>query len=248
MPRNLEECMMGAYNFNLNFRRRGIPPFPEEAWEQATPARKGILTKRHQSRVKRAQQPAQVQREVQWQSLHRRDQRAAERGDVGNLFQPKTTHRAAVDRKVHFKVRRNYFGLRNKLIGLFCIINSTCINAFAYGLARESPFLFLLSKARHIKVASSAPILYIASRKSRIISRAPLSSFLVKSSAADMASIEHTVSGPVTTIRLGFEQWMATSERVGTCLPMGVMGPNSHTNEQTRNPNQWGGDLLIVVS
>ena len=51
-PRKLEECMLGACNFNLNFHKRGMPPFPQEAWEQVTPARKGILTKRRQSRVK----------------------------------------------------------------------------------------------------------------------------------------------------------------------------------------------------
>ena len=28
-PRTLEECMMDAYNFKLDFRKRGIPPFPQ---------------------------------------------------------------------------------------------------------------------------------------------------------------------------------------------------------------------------
>ena len=241
MPRNLEECMMDAYNFNLNFRKRGMPPFPQEAWDQAAPARKAILTKRHQSHVKRAQQPVQVQREVQWQSLLRRDQRAAERGDAGNLFTPETTHREVVeDRRDQFRARRNYFGMWNRLIGLFCIINFTWINAFAHGFAHESPFRFLLSIVRRSMVVSSAPILYITSRTSGIISRAPLKSFLLKSPASILASIEHKVSSPVTTLRLDIEQRLATSERVGACLPMGVAGPNSHTDEQTGNPNRRG--------
>ena len=63
-----------------------------------------------------------------------------------------------------------------------------------------------------------------------------------------MASVARTVSGPVTTIRMDFAQWMATSDMVGIWLPLGAPAPNSHTNEQARDPDQLGVDLLIVVS
>ena len=95
-PRKLEECMMDAYNFNLNFHKRGIPLLLQEDWERATPARKAILTKRHQPRVRWAQQQVQVQRDVQWESLNRRAQRAAERGDVSNFLHTRPTRRAVV--------------------------------------------------------------------------------------------------------------------------------------------------------
>ena len=108
------------------------------------------------------------------------------------------------------------------------------------GLASESPFRFLLPNMRPSSVVSSTPLLYITARARKIKSHTPLISLLVMSPPAPMASVARTVSGPVTTIRMDFAQWMATSDMVGICLPMGDPGPNSHTNEQGRNPNQWG--------
>ena len=93
-PGTLEECKVDAYNFDKTFRGRSITRFPQEQWGDAHPSRHAILTIRHHSRVKSAQEPADIQREIQWRSLTRRAQRASERCDVSLLYNLRTTLRA----------------------------------------------------------------------------------------------------------------------------------------------------------
>ena len=81
------------------------------------PSRQAILTKSHQSCVKRAQQPAHAHRDIQWESLLRRAQRAEERGDVRFLYRDYSTDRA-VGGKDYYRQRtwrlgflKDYFGV-----------------------------------------------------------------------------------------------------------------------------------------
>ena len=83
LPKSLEECMLGAYSFDLTFRPIAIPPYPTRKWVAADPAGRIIIDKRHKARVKRAQQqPLSIQKTIQWDALMRRAQRAAATGNV----------------------------------------------------------------------------------------------------------------------------------------------------------------------
>ena len=85
VPKSLEECMLDAFSFEATFHPRAIPPYPTGRWVAATPAQRVVIDKRHKARVKRAQQPISVQKNVQWNALLRRAQRAAETGNVNYL-------------------------------------------------------------------------------------------------------------------------------------------------------------------
>ena len=124
-PRSLEECVEDAYNFDKNFHKRGGPPFPQEQWAKATPARQAVLTKRRKSRVKRAQQPVHAQRDIQRKSLLRRARRDSARGYVSVSYKVKTTIIAAVVQKDYFKLCFQWIGLSRRLIWRFCVINLT---------------------------------------------------------------------------------------------------------------------------
>ena len=82
IPKSLEECMLDAFSFEATFHPRAIPPYPTGKWVAATPAQRVVIDKRHKARVKRAQQPISAQKNVQWNALLRRAQRAAETGNV----------------------------------------------------------------------------------------------------------------------------------------------------------------------
>ena len=133
VPRSLEQCMEDAYHFDKNFHKRGIPPFPQEHRGESTPTRQAVLTKRHQSRVKRAQHPVHVQKDIQRNILLRRSQRAAERGDVSVRFHnlpPMATTLRAVGHKDYCKGNVEWPVFSKRLIWWFCVINLTRATAW----------------------------------------------------------------------------------------------------------------------
>ena len=76
------------------FIKEEPPPFPKEQRVKSTPTRQAVLTKRHQSRVKREQQAVHVRKGIQRNSILRRAQRAAGRGDLSvrlHNLPPRTT-------------------------------------------------------------------------------------------------------------------------------------------------------------
>ena len=81
----VESCLFEAYHFNRDFRERTVPPFPEEDYRKADTNRKRTLQKTHSYRVKRASQPAAVQRQAKWDALIKRARKAARDGRVQNF-------------------------------------------------------------------------------------------------------------------------------------------------------------------
>ena len=114
--------MEAAYNFDQNFHKLGVPPSPQEQRAKAAPARQAVLAKRHQSRVKQAQQPIHAQRDFQRKCLLRRARRADERGDVSVLPKGRTALRVA-GRKGNFKLALEW-PIR-RMIRWFFVINLT---------------------------------------------------------------------------------------------------------------------------
>ena len=85
-PRSAEQCIEDAYAFGRQFRMRGEPPPPHEEYDNASPRRKAVSTKRWNSRAKRPQHPESAQRQAQWAALLRRARRAAATGNVSVSF------------------------------------------------------------------------------------------------------------------------------------------------------------------
>ena len=85
-PDTVTDCLFQAFNFNRDFRTRTVPEFPHEATRRAEDAdARRRITKRHNSRVKRAQSSEASHRATKWQGLVRRSNTAATQGRVRNL-------------------------------------------------------------------------------------------------------------------------------------------------------------------
>ena len=86
-PATVNDCLFQAYNFERDFHMRKEPPFPHAAVRAAGDVnQRRQITKRYNSRVKRANTTEAQQRTVKWQGLVRRANRAATQGRVPKLF------------------------------------------------------------------------------------------------------------------------------------------------------------------
>ena len=85
-PATVTDCLFQAFNFNRDFRTRTVPEFPHEAIRRAADVDdRRRITKRHNSRVKRAQSSEESQSATKWQGLVRRANKAAAQGRVQHL-------------------------------------------------------------------------------------------------------------------------------------------------------------------
>ena len=82
-PPTATDCLRQAYNFNRDSRRRNEPFSPHNAIGRAKDLNdRRQITKRHNSRAKRALPPESDQRDAKWESILRRENKSAAGGRV----------------------------------------------------------------------------------------------------------------------------------------------------------------------
>ena len=82
-PSAAHDCLLQAYDVELDFHARQEPPFPNQAVAKAQGVdSRRLISKWSNSRARRARASDQEQRDVNWKSLSRRADRAANQGRV----------------------------------------------------------------------------------------------------------------------------------------------------------------------